>query len=800
MRKTPWNEGWLYTSGKPRHALMGAGEAATPVTLPHDAQIGTDTYAEAPGGTATGFYGGGAAVYTKHFDAPAEWQGQQVMLQFDGAYQNAEVVVNGHLAAIHHYGYTPFVADLTPYLYFHRPNRVEVTVNNTAQPNSRWYSGTGLYREVALLVSPAVHIAPWGVFARTERVQEGTAFVMAEITVVNPTDRPVEDRVQVSLAPEGGAAIADNFMKFHVAAGSEAVVRVPLTVKNAPLWDPEDPQLCTVTATVGGDEASTGFGIRTLSWDVVHGMQVNGKTVKLRGGCVHHDNGTLGAASFYDSEYRKMKLHRDNGYNAIRTAHNPPSAAMLEACDRLGLMVMDEAFDAWRIGKVTNDYHLYFESDWQSDLAAVIRRDRNHPCVVMWSSGNEITERAGLSGGNRLARELADFIRALDSSRPVTNGICSMWSGLDDEQTAFLQESYSGEQGQNVLNALDRLAWDELTEGFAAPLDIVGYNYYHERYEGDGKKYPNRVMVGSESAPMKIADIWAEVEKFPYVLGDFTWTSYDYLGEAGIGRGAFAEPGTDPRMAMALSFSNQYPWRTAQDADFDICGFDRPQLHYRKVVWGSDETYILVHDPAGYGKQELLSQWSWPLGASHWSWAGYEGRPVKISVYSRAEEVELLCNGVSLGRAVPEKFTAGFETVYAPGILTAVSYTGGAEVSRHELTTAGPVAGLKCSAEPGVFAAGGQSLAFVTIEAVDAAGRRVPTAELPATAAVTGAATLQAFASARPATAENYTTGSFTSYEGRWQAVLRAGAEAGPATLRVEAEGFAPAELTLTVR
>lgn len=418
MQRTFWNSGWEFSAGKPRH--MFRAPETTPITLPHDAQISTDTYPEAPGGTATGFYGGSVAVYTKRFDAPAEWKGHRVILQFDGAFENAEVVVNGHLSVLHHYGYTPFVADLTPYLYFHRQNRVEVTVNNTAQPNSRWYTGTGLYRTVELLIGPALHIAPWGIFAHTEKVVDGTAYLMTEVTVVNSTSMDADETVTVSLAPEGGEAIAANFLKVHVPAMGENIARVRLTIPNAPIWDVEDPKLCTVTATVAGDEAKTSFGIRMLTVDPVHGMQINGRTIKLKGGCVHHDNGPLGAASFYDSEYRKMKLHKDNGYNAIRTAHNPPSTAMLDACDRLGLLVLDEAFDVWRIGMEANDYHLYFESDWQQDLAAFIRRDRNHPCVVLWSTGNEIVERGGLSGGFELARELADFIRRMDSTRPVT--------------------------------------------------------------------------------------------------------------------------------------------------------------------------------------------------------------------------------------------------------------------------------------------------------------------------------------------------------------------------------------------
>ena len=797
MRVQPWNTGWTVMTSQPRQSF-GAQAEGTPVTLPHDVTIHTDPFAAAPGGAATGYYGGGEGIYTKYFEAPADWQGQTVLVRFDGVFSYAEVSINGHLAALHPYGYTAFVADLTPYLYFHRRNRLEVIANNTAQPNSRWYTGTGIYRPVELLTGPQLRIAPWGIFAHTDALTDGCAEVTAEVTVVNDTGAAADRRVYASLS-HAGQTLATGFQMVHIPAHGEAVARVHLRVPGAPIWDVDDPQLCTVTAAVDDDEASTSFGIRTVQIDRT-GLRLNGRSLKFKGGCVHHDNGILGAASFADSEFRKMKLHKDNGYNAIRTAHNPPSTAMLDACDRLGLLVMDEAFDVWRIPKVRNDYHLYFEKYWKEDLAAMIRRDRNHPCVILWSTGNEIGERGGLSNGYEIARQLADYARQLDPTRPVLNALCSFFSGLDDEKNERQMEAFrklmSGET-QNAATSFDADQWPALTEPFAAPLDVVGYNYFDARYAADGEAFPQRIICGTESFPKEYDVIWERVEANDHVIGDFTWTSFDYIGEAGIGKAAFVEPGTDSRQAMALSFGNAFPWRTANDADFDICGFERPQLAYRRIVWGSTETYIAVHDPAGYGKFEAVSQWGWPQVHNHWNWAGREGQPVQVSVYSRAEEVELRLNGVSVGRAPAGKaarYTAKFELPYAPGTLEAVSYTGGAELSRQIIATTGAPVGLRITFEPGVFAAGEQSLAYATVEIVDAEGRRVPDAALRAEAAVTGAATLQAFASARPQTEENYTAGAFTAYEGRWQAILRAAAEPGAATLRVTAAGLPAAE------
>ena len=796
MRAQSWNTGWTFTD-RPLYP----GAAGRDVTLPHDAAIASDVRPDAPAGRASGYYPGGMAIYTRLFDAPASWQGQRVMVAFDGVYGTTDVCLNGHWLACHHYGYTPFAVDLTPYLYFHRPNRLEVTANNTAQPNSRWYTGTGIYRPVSLLVGPPVHIAPWGIFAHTDTLENDCARVTAEVTVVNQSGRDTDQRVTATLEDGEGRRLAEGFVMLHIPAGEQTTARVPLSVPDAPLWDVDNPRLCTVRAVCGGDEAATRFGIRTLRVDRT-GFWLNGRSLKLKGGCVHHDNGIVGAAAFADSEYRKMKLHKDNGYNAIRTAHNPPSTHMLDACDRLGLLVLDEAFDMWRMGKSANDYHLYFDSDWRADMEAFMRRDRNHPCVVLWSTGNEIGERAGLSGGYELARQLAEHMRAIDPTRPVTNALCSFWNGLDDEMTEQRLHSLKTRLiEQNGGADFDDLHYAALTEPFAAPLDVAGYNYLDERYAADGAQFPQRVICGTESYPMQIDVIWDRVMQHDYVLGDFTWTSFDYIGEAGIGKTFFREPGSDNGNPAFAHFS-AYPWRLAYDADFDICGYPRPQLAYRRIVWGSDETFIAVHDPAGNGKEEVISDWGWPQVCSHWTWPGCEGEPLRVAVYSAADEVALYCNGTLCSRAPAGKaarYTAHFTLPYAPGTLEAVSLTNGQEVSRQRLVTAGAPAALRITFEPGTFAAGEQSLAYATVEVVDACGRRVPGVDLPARADVSGAASLLAFGSARPATEENYTAGRFTSFNGCWQAVLRSGAVPGSAVLRVEAEGLPPAEAAIDV-
>lgn len=813
MKRHSIDRSWYFLHGKIEQNARGdRNPSARTVNLPHDFTIETDPYPESPGGRGTGFYGGGVGTYTKIIDIPEDWRGRRVIAEFDGAYMHTVVELNGQSVAEHHYGYTPFHADLTSYIKPGRANRLTVVVNNSALPNSRWYSGSGLYRHVDLLEGPQIHIAPWGIYAYTDHIKDGTAYVTVETTVENHTAAPAKCRVEISAAPEGGTPDKKGKTAVWVPAGKQAKARIQIAIENAGLWDTDSPNLYTLSAELTDadgtlDADSIPFGIRTISVDVKNGFMLNGRSMKLKGGCIHHDNGLLGAASFRDSEYRKLKLHKENGYNAIRCAHNPPSRDMLDACDRLGLLVMDEAFDCWLNGKNTNDYHLFFETHWKDDIKAMMMRDRNHPCIIMWSTGNEVTERAGLSNGFEWSAKLAEYVRSLDPTRFVTNAIPTMFNGLDDEDQEKNEEDMkkrraAGLSVQNFNSSYSRRIWADYTEAFCAPLDVVGYNYLYTRYEEDGKLFPNRVICGTESTAKDLPTLWHIINSCPHVIGDFTWTSYDYIGEAGIGNCTYVDPDSEMNALSVMRQPIEHPWRLANDADFDICGFDRPQLHYRQVTLDSSETYIAVQDPKHFGMQEIISAWGWPVRANSWNWKGHEGGKIHIDVYSSAEEVELLINGKSIGKApsgFENKFTAAFDTVYEPGTVTAISYTDGKEVSRSSISTVGEPAGIKLIPERDCMPADGQSLAFVTVEIVDSEGRRVPDAEKLIKASVEGAAALAAFGSARPVTTENYTTGSFTSYEGRAQAILRADYEAGEAVLNVQAEGFAPVKLVIPV-
>ena len=537
------------------------------------------------------------------------------------------------------------------------------------------------------------------------------------------------------------------------------------------------------------DEAETLFGVRTITVDSIRGLQINGKTIKLRGGCVHHDNGLLGAVSLYECEERKIRKLKETGFNAIRTAHNPPSRVLVEACDRLGMYIFDEAFDAWGMAKRTGDYSQYFETLWEKDLTAFVKRDRVHPSVIMWSTGNEIPERGGLNQGYSIATKLAECIRALDPTRPVSNGICSFWSGLDDAMAK------GQNQTQNAATEKEEDFWEKQTEAFTNGLDVVGYNYMEDLYERDHELYPERVILGSENFPREIGFRWPVVEKLPYVIGDFTWTAWDYIGEAGIGKSLFVDE-TDPLVkkgpwAVMPPSTTCYPWRLANDADFDITGIRKPQGDYRSVVWGSEKTYLYSMQPQNYGKAEVISMWGFTDVRKCWNYAGFEGKPVEVIAFSGAEEVELLLNGVPVGKKAVQKDgtlpnSVRFVLPYEKGVLEAVSYTDGKEVSRDRLATTGEPAEIRLIPEKKELRADGHDVAFVQIEILDQNGLLVTDAQIPLKAVFSGVGELSGFGSANPVTEDNYTFPETHSFRGRATAVIRSGYEQGNAELVIE--------------
>ena len=568
-----------------------------------------------------------------------------------------------------------------------------------------------------------------------------------------------------------------------------------MLVKGAKLWSVDEPNLYTLLSEVlvGGsvvDTEKTTFGIRSISVDAEHGFRLNGVPLKLKGGCIHHDNGPLGAASYDRAEERKIELLKSAGYNAIRTAHNPPAPALLDACDRLGILVIDETFDGWTSAKVTNDYHLYFHEWWQRDTEAMVKRDRNHPSVIMWSIGNEIFEALGDPIGAEWSQRLANYVRSLDSTRFVTSGI--MFNFLEDIERGDMAGSF---KLKPVPEDPQRDSWGRQTADFIRPLDVVGYNYMAQRYAVDQTRFPGRVIAGTETWGHRMYTFWKETERLPHVIGDFVWTAIDYIGEAGFGAVSF--DGT-PR------FGAPYPYHLYGVGDFNICGFKRPQSYYRDLLWGvRTAPFIAVLDPQHHGKPMGFTPWAWEPVLDTWTFPGQEGQTTQVDVYAIDDEVELLVNGVSAGRkpagaAVQNK--ASFDVTYQPGTIEAVGYTGGKETGRTRLVTAASPAALRVTPDRAVIQAGCGDLAYVTIEVQDRDGVTVKHGEPLISLEVSGAGELIAVGSGNPLSDEMYVGSQHKAYHGRLLAIVRSAAQAGVVTLTARAEGLSAATIELQVQ
>ena len=687
MKRQAFNDGWTCEA-------YGRTEA---VTLPHDFMIGSEGKAENATGPDIGFFTPGRGVYRKTFARP---DAETCLLLFDGVMGLCEVSLNRQLVAFHPYGYTAFVCDLTPYLR-DGENELTVTADTTAQVSSRWYTGGGIYRETAMLTSGKNRILPWGVCVKTLRLYENAACVEFEI------------RVSASAAGEGSitvrAAGTEQLYHIHADAG-ENVYRFRTVLKDVRFWTPDDPALyrCSAALELNGerDEESVSFGVRTVDTDPERGLLLNGVPVKLYGTCVHHDNGIVGAASFRSAEERRVRILKENGFNAIRTAHNPPSAAMLDACDRLGMLVIDEIFDCWRVGKKEFDYHLWFERYWEEDTRSMVLRDRNHPSVVLWSTGNEIPEKNGSSDGYHTHRGILNVIRSLDPTRPVTHAFCSFWDNWDLEQKAREESGLGAEK-------LD--FWAKRTMPIADELDVSGYNYLFDRLDKDEIRFPGRLISMTESFPRDAVLGKKRMDSDPRFVGEFVWTGWDYFGETGIGHVRYGAESSDYGLTG-------HPAHIANCGDFSVCGFKKPQSWFRDVAWGLRPVAMLVSDPARHGESYAISMWGFYDAERSWNWPGQEGKMTDVFVFSLADEVELFVNGESAGRAKPdENGTAKIEAPYLPGTLSVRAYRNGECVGEDSLVTTGPWEAARIRLDTGKSTADAD-LVYAEIELTDADG------------------------------------------------------------------------------
>lgn len=797
--RTSLDDGWVCTRPAGHfERITGQKPPATRVRLPHDAMRDAERSPDAPSGGSSAYHLPGVWRYLHTLHAPAGWAGRHVSLAFDGAYANAQVSVNGALVAQRPNGYARFHVEIGPHLVFGSDNEVRVDVRTTQ--DSRWYTGAGLYRGVVLTVADGVHLEADGVALTTPEVDDEFAAVEVVARVVNDTPAQRVVRVATTITDAAGA-VGEGDVPVTVPPRASVVVRCRVWIERPHRWSPEDPHLygATVRVHAGGetlDELLVPFGVRVVQVDPFRGLRINGVPTKLRGACIHHDNGVLGAASHPDAEERKVERLKAAGFNAVRMSHNPASQALLDACDRLGMLVMNEAFDTWRQHKSPLDYALHFDRWWAADLEAMVAGSINHPSVILYSIGNEIPE-LGRPDGRVTGRALAEKVRALDPTRPVTNGLQILFlvdldaqmeaaGGLNQFMGGLLDRTADGGQGfaagQNVIATTGRA--DANIEEACSVLDVVGYNYAEARYGHDAQHFPQRVSVGSETFPTRIAHNWEQVMAHDAVLGDFTWTGLDYLGEAGIGGHAYAEDGA------TFPYGLGYPNLTARCGDLDLLGERLPISFYRGIVFGlREQPYLAVGRPERHGHTiPAPNAWQWSDTVSSWTWPGFEGRPIAIEAYARADEVEFFLDGSSLGR-VPVGGTraliASLETTYAPGELVAVAHRAGVEVGRVALVTAGEVATVALRPDRGQLRADG-GLAFVLAELVDAAGVRNAAADQRIEVAVEGPGELVGLGGGNWRTEERFDASWCTTYDGRALGVLRA---TGPGEIRVRVTG-----------
>ena len=812
--------GWKFFLGDPSgaEAPSFADGSWRDVDLPHDWSIESKPDKDNPSGTGGGFFAGGVGWYRKTFHAPADWAVKRVSVEFDGVYRDATVYLNGRKLGTHPYGYTAFTFDLTPDLNFSGANVLAVRVDNSAQPNSRWYSGSGIYRHVRVVVTNPTHLAHWGVFVTTPEVTATSAKVLIHTHVANESSGAAQLAVETILLDKTGNKVGSAQSMLSIAKGKEEEATPEITVTKPALWSPESPTLYRAVSTVRQDgkvidQVTTPFGIRSLAWSAEKGLLLNGKSIKLNGGSVHHDNGPLGAAAFDRAEERKVELLKAAGMNAVRTAHNPPSSAFLDACDRLGLLVLDEPFDMWQAHKVKFDYGTNFDEWWKQDISSMVLRDRNHPSIVIWGIGNEIPE-LEVDRGATLGKQLADQVRALDNTRPLTLA----FPGTTTKPTA---------------------------QAVFSQLDITGYNYnILPSYQKDHEQLPSRIMLTTESWPTKAFPLWQVSQDNPYILGDFTWTAMDYLGESGIGAWQYGTPemakmadgmsgmmsgtamvdemftgmangkdmmadmaknNSDPSAkAMMEFFFHPYPWHASACGDLDLTGFRKPQSYYRDIIWnGGDRVYTTVRLPEPEGKKIIAIMWATYPTLPSWSWPGQEGKQLQVEVYSGAEKVQLFLNDKLIGEKPTgreQEFKAVFSVPYAPGTLKAVGLRGNRVVAENVLSTTGEAAALRVTADRTVLWANGEDLSFVTVEAVDAHGQPDLRADREVQFALSGPGVIAAVGNGDGQDADSYNGDRRKLYQGRALAVIRTSRKTGPIKLIVKSSGLSDGSLTINAR
>ena len=756
--------------------------------LPHDWSIEAPPDRNHPAGACGGFYRGGVGWYRRRLDIPRSLGDRRVLVEFDGAYMNSEVWCNGAFVGARPYGYSSFCYDITRYVDQKKANVLAVRVDNSRQPNCRWYSGSGIYRHVYLTIAAPVRVGHWGTYITTPEVSRDKAAVRIATTIVN--DTPSTAQVTVH------STVLDHASKEIVSASGDAIVpasgsiECPQTVAVAAprLWSPETPSLYSLRIRIvhdgeGVDEYATPFGIRSLRFDANEGFFLNGQPLKMKGVCEHHDAGCVGAAVPDGVLRRRLRLLKEMGCNAIRTAHNPPSPTFLDLCDELGFMVIDEAFDEWRDGKTPFGYQLFWDEWWERDLVDMIRRDRNHPCVVMWSVGNEIKEvRTGNPVGLPIMKALVETAHRTDPTRPVTCGCCNIRETNAAGYGPLMDVvGYNGGGGSCFFYDQDHVTYPERKIVVSEePHTLQTRGVYRTRtWYRDLARNPNlerqdvphltaaevftefdehyQSSYDNAMVRMSCRDTWRLTRDKPFLMGEFRWTGFDYLGEC-----------------------YAWPARSWNFGILDLCGFPKDAYYFYQSQW---TTAPMLH---------LLPHWTWP---------GKEGVTIPVWCYTNCDRVELSLNGKSLGRQdVGDRMNLSWDVPYEPGVIEAVGFRGNDVACRQRIETAGAPAALALEVDRRSIRADGCDVAHVTVRVVDAKGVFVPNAAREVRFDLRGAGRLTGVDNGDPLDLGDVKANRRKTFYGLCLAIVQAGRCPGTVEIVATADGLTPACAEVAVK
>ncbi len=739
------------------------------IDLPHDWSIEGNFDQSNPTDWNGGYLPAGVGWYRKHLNLPETQKDKKVFIEFEGVYCNSDVWINGHHLGNHPYGYTSFFYDITPYLnYGNQENVIAVRVDNSAQPNSRWYSGSGIYRHVWLITTDKLHVAHWGTYVTTPEVSAAFAKMKLEIDIKNEYADAKEFSLVTTIIDQRGDKITEVKVNHVLEANSENKFIQETGINDPRLWSPDHPYLYTILTSIekGGkavDIYESRLGIRSFYFDSNGGFFLNGERIKLKGTNNHHDHGPLGAACFDSAVRRQLRLLKGAGCNAIRTSHNPPAPILLDYADKLGLLVIDEIFDEWRTAKLAHGYYEYFDQWASHDLISMIHRDRNHPSIILWSVGNEIPEQGNASGAETLAK-LVGKVHEEDPTRPVT-AACNHFP-------------------------------DANNSGYAQHLDVVGYNYKLALYRSEHTTYPNRIILGTETFNYPNApETWLAAWNNDYVSGEFLWTGFDYLGESGIGTGAgWPWP--------------HWPYRSAICGFFDLCGFKKPAYYFRKSFWSDSSMVFLVCQSLDKLKDRdnLANEgdwqwpyWGWPDEAPHWNWE--RGDTIKVTCYTNCDQVELFLNDRSIGVKTfsSSDLFLSWKVPYEPGLLKAVGTKGNAKICHHELYTVGEPAKIVLKIDRTTLAANGQDLCYIEADIVDKHNNSVYSAENSITFSVGGVGNLIATGNGDPQNHRSFKSKQCEAYHGKCLAIVQASEKSGTINIVASSPGLSSGNATIKV-